>query len=175
MRAPVHGTSRKWRRWSVGGKQGALPGLYMAVFAFVACGGGITQPPAPPPPESELDDSFTLQLDLNNPPMGGHCIVRLTAAAKGGDRDAYAEWGTLHSRVMNPDNGAWEDLRPQQLHEVFLGERIMAGETQTASLNLERYRREGGRAVLARLQFHWVVNEDGEEVDRSDTLTAECQ
>jgi hypothetical protein len=119
--------------------------------------------------------SFTLQLDLNNPPMGGECIVTLTAAAKGGDKGAFAEWGALQARIMNPDTGKWEDLRPQQLHEVFLGERIMTGETQTASLNLERYRRELGQGVLARLQFHWIVNEGGTETNRSVTLTAECQ
>lgn len=175
MRAPAHGTNGKWRKGTLGMKRWALPGsLFLAAFALVACGGGITQPPSPSP-ESERGGSFTLRLDLNNPPMGGKCIVNVTAAARGGDRNAYAEWGALQSRIMNSDTGVWEDHRPQQLHEVFLGERIMTGETQTASLNLERYRRQGGQAVLARLEFHWVVNEDGEEVDRSDTLTAECQ
>jgi hypothetical protein len=174
MRAPRSEGYRASRRWNLSRKQRALPGcLILVAFALTACGDGITPPP--PPPEPELDVSFTLQLNLNNPPMGGECIVTLTAAAKGGCSGAYAEWGALQARILNLDTGRWEDLRPQELHEVFLGERIMTGETQTASLDLERYRRERGQEVLARLQFHWVVNEDGEESIRSATLTAECQ
>lgn len=125
-------------------------------------------------PKVELDAAFTLELGLMNPPIGGDCIVTLTAAATGGDREAFAEWGALEAQYLDPETSEWEDLRPQKLHEVFLGERIMTGETQTATLDLECYRRDPGEEVTVRLRLHWVVSENGEEVERSSTLIAEC-
>jgi hypothetical protein len=153
---------------------GALSvGLVLTAFALGGCESPIEPPPLPPP-EPELTEAFTLQFGLKNPPAGGDCIVTLTAAAKGGDREAYAEWGVLEAQYLNSKTSEWEDVRPQELHEVFLGERIMSGETQTATLNLECYRREVGEQVTARLRLHWVANDDGEEIDRSDMLIAEC-
>lgn len=173
MTAPGFG-KRGATRDRVGAVQTALPGcLLLAAFALAACSSP-TEPPPPPPPVIELNEAFTLELGLMSPPIGGACVVTITAAARGGARGTYAEWGALEAQHLDPETSEWEDLRPQQLHEVFLGERIMTGETQTATLDLERYRRDQGEQVTVRFRLHWVVNENGKETDRSDTLIAEC-
>lgn len=179
MKAPRHqrraADSRRLRRRRIGRRWGAFPACFvLAALSFGACQSP-TAPTPRPTPEVELDAAFSLELGLMNPPMGGDCVVTLTAAAKGGERDAFAVWGVLEAQYLNPDTRDWEDLRPQNLHEVFLGERITTGETQTATLDLECYRRDPGEEVTVRLLLHWVVNENGEEMYRSRTLIAECR
>lgn len=173
MTAPGYAANGSRRR-GTGPKHGTRPACF--VLAALALGGcqSPTAPPPPPPPEPDLDEAFTLQLGLMSPPTGGKCVVTLTAAARGGNRNAFAEWGTLEAEYLDPETSKWEGLRPQNLHEVFLGERIMTGETQTATLDLECYRRDPAEEMTVRLRLHWVVNENGEEIHRSSTLIAEC-
>lgn len=107
-------------------------------------------------------EPFTVRLQADQLPADELCSVPLTAIANGGEGDNYAEWGELRVHALDEVGRFTRLARVQTLYpDIFPSPDIRSGETQTAVIDLERFRRDPSVPVMVTLEFHYQAKQDG--------------